>query len=260
MLKKTPTICEGCSKGCNMEVQHEGNVIYRCIPRENMEINKYWMCDEGRMNYHYTQSQNRILAPMQGGTAVSWDDALQSLQNTLQEKRIDILVGSDLTLEEMKIVLEFASTMKSGASVYHFGTQGIEATSQDGEADAILKMKSKTSNLNGAEKLGIQSVRNLQKGSDPVLVIRGGRADLNTVKSLIQGRKSIGIGVFMNEEATSFSTILPGLSFVEKDGTIINHRGVEQKIRRALTPKNTVKAVSEIFMILANKKNKVVQS
>ena len=31
-LKRTATVCEGCSRGCNMELQQESNRIYRCIP------------------------------------------------------------------------------------------------------------------------------------------------------------------------------------------------------------------------------------
>src|SRR3954470_10345208 len=62
-LKKTPTVCEGCSKGCNMEIHEDANVIYRCVPRENLEINKWWLCDEGRFNFHYVNAEDRVVDP-----------------------------------------------------------------------------------------------------------------------------------------------------------------------------------------------------
>jgi len=256
MLKKTPTVCEGCSKGCNMEVQHEGNVIYRCVPRENLEINKFWMCDEGRFNYHYTQDSKRIMSPRSGETSINWDDAIQTLKTSTEGKKVTFLVGSDLTQEELSTVVEYVNAYQKGSSVYHFGTEGVFENSDDGQADKILKMKSKTSNLAGAEKLGIQSIKHLKSSSDVVVIVRGGRADLGVAMKQVAGKKLIGMGVFQEQEASSFSLILPGLAFTEKEGTIVNHSGIEQKIKRAILPRNTVKAISEILMLTANKKAK----
>lgn len=256
MLNKTATICEGCSKGCNMEVQHEGNIVYRCVPRENLEINKFWMCDEGRMNYHYTQDQTRILSPKHGSTTINWEDAIRTLKDQFDGKKITFLVGSDLTQEELKVVLDFISNYQVGSSIYHFGTEGVYSTSQDSPADKILKMKSKTANLNGAEKLGIKSINEMKAASEINLVIRGGRADLKPIFNRTKNNKTIGIGVFLESEIASFSMVLPGLAFTEKDGTFFNYQGLAQNIKRAITPKNSVKAVSEIFMLLANKKGK----
>src|SRR4029079_8951871 len=50
-LYTTPSVCNGCATGCNIEVQHAENHIYRLVPRENLDVNKYWMCDEGRTTY-----------------------------------------------------------------------------------------------------------------------------------------------------------------------------------------------------------------
>ena len=256
MLKKTATVCEGCSKGCNMEVQHEGNVIYRCVPRENLEINKHWMCDEGRFNYHYTQDPTRVLTPRSGEATIGWESAIQNLKDLTEGKKITFLVGSDLTQEELATVQEYISAYQKGSSIYHFGTDGVSESVDDGQADKILKMKSKTSNLSGAEKLGIKSISHLKTSTDVVVVIRGGRADLNVALKQVQGKKLIGMGVFLEKEISAFSLVLPGLAFTEKEGTIINHAGIEQKIKRAIVPKNTVKTVSEVLMLAANKKAK----
>ena len=256
MLKKTATVCEGCSKGCNMEVQHEGNVIYRCVPRENLEINKHWMCDEGRFNYHYTQDPTRVLTPRSGEATIGWESAIQNLKDLTEGKKITFLVGSDLTQEELATVQEYISAYQKGSSIYHFGTDGVSESVDDGQADKILKMKSKTSNLSGAEKLGIKSISHLKTATDVVVVIRGGRADLNVALKQVQGKKLIGMGVFLEKEISAFSLVLPGLAFTEKEGTIINHAGIEQKIKRAIVPKNTVKTVSEVLMLAANKKAK----
>jgi len=47
-LEDTPSICFGCSIGCNILIGHHEKVVHRFIPRENPEINGWWMCDHGR--------------------------------------------------------------------------------------------------------------------------------------------------------------------------------------------------------------------
>ncbi len=251
MLKKTASVCEGCSKGCNIEVQHEGNVVYRCVPIENQQINKFWMCDEGRFNYRYTQDPTRVLEPMKRDAGelikASWDSAMESFRAEISASKVSFLVGTDLTLEEMATIKEFAGLSK--ITVEHFGTQGVESTAQDGPQDTILKMKSKTSNLNGAEKLGIPAYSG-KSSTDTVIVFRGGRAVLPAIKA----KKVIGVGVFLAADTAGLSLVLPGFSFTEKDGTVINHMGIEQKLRRAVLPGGRCKAFSEVLMLAMNKK------
>ena len=187
---------------------------------------------------------------------MSWDDAIQSLKDQVVGKTPTFLLGSDLTQEELSNIIKYVSIYHSGSSIYHFGTQGVGNTSQDGPLDKILRMKSKTANLNGAEKLGIKSIDEMKSKTDPMIVIRGGRADLRTVFNQVKNNKLIGIGVFLENEIELFSSVLPSLAFTEKEGTVINHAGIEQKFKRAILPKNTVKAISEILMLLSNKKPK----
>lgn len=256
MLKKTATVCEGCSKGCNMEVQQDNGVVYRCIPRENPEINKHWMCDEGRFNYHYVHDADRVVEPamvLEGALSMSsWDKALELAQTTVKGKKVAVLVGSDLTQEELELAREFAQKQLGGASIAHFGTPGIKKVSDDAPADRILKRKSKTSNLNGAEKLGIPAFESLPAGTQVAVVIRGGRATLPK----LTGVDVVGIGVFMREEALKFKAVLPGTAFVEKDGTIFNYEGREQRLARAIVPPRHCKQLSETFMMWTHRGQK----
>src|SRR5690349_13135867 len=48
-FKKTPTVCTSCSTGCNVTLEHHENRVYRLKPRENQDVNRWWMCDEGRV-------------------------------------------------------------------------------------------------------------------------------------------------------------------------------------------------------------------
>jgi NADH-quinone oxidoreductase subunit G len=264
MLKHTDSTCEGCSKGCSLEIQHEAGIVYRTIGRENLAVNKYWLCDEGRFNYHYTQDPTRVLEPKEksGSTYVakSWEESVANLKSAIDGKSPTFLVGTDLTLEEMTAIKEYAGLHHPKSKILSFGTEGVATSTEDGSLDGILKMKSKTSNLNGAEKLGIAPLAKDEAalaGNDGIVLFRGGRAQLPKKLSGIS-QKIYGVGVFLEKdlEHAHFTQILPGLAFAEKSGTIVNHQGLEQKLTRAVLPKGKCKAISELLMLLLNKKAK----
>jgi NADH-quinone oxidoreductase subunit G len=249
-LKKTPTVCEGCSRGCNMEVHQENNAIYRCLPRENMEINKFWLCDEGRFNFHYVGDKARVIEPLLRGAKSDWNRCLDEARALLKGKKVSVLVGSDLTNEEAQLVKGFVSQHFAGASLHHFGTPGIRTAADDAAADRILKRKSKTANLHGLEKLGIAGFESIAVSAEAVLVIRGGRAVLPDLK----GIAAVGIGVFQDDEAKRFQVVLPGAAFAEKDGTIVNFEGREQRFKRAVVPPGKCKQLSEVVMMWTNQR------
>jgi NADH-quinone oxidoreductase subunit G len=246
MLKKTATVCEGCARGCNMEIHQDNNVIHRCVPRTNMEVNKYWLCDEGRFNFHYVNDSARVLAPRVGGEKKGWAETLHAAKQALAGKKVAVLLGSDLTLEEAKLILDFAPKAFAGSTIAHFGTPGITSAAQDAPADKILKRKSKTSNLHGMEKLGLKGFESLPSGTDAVLVVRGGRAVLPKLDGALN---VVGVGVFSEAETTKMKAVLPGTSFAEKDGTIVNFEGREQRLRRSINPVGQSKQLGEILML-----------
>ena len=249
-LKKVPTVCEGCSRGCNIELHEEANVIYRTLSRTNMEVNKYWICDEGRFNFHYVHDQNRVTNPARRMsdvlTVTDWKAAVESAREALKGKKVAVLVGSDLTLEEVRALQEFLPKQLSGAQMFHFGTPGVVSSKEDAPAEKILKRKSKTSNLHGLEKLGVPGFSAVPAGTEAVLVVRGGRATVPALKGV---KTVIGIGVFNHTDAHDFSAVLPGPTFAEKDGTIVNFEGREQRLKRTIRPIGQSKNLSEILMM-----------
>jgi len=243
-LKKTDSVCEGCSRGCNIVIFQDNNVVYRLTPRENMAVNKYWMCDDGRFSFHTINDEDRY-SKLPG----SWSAAIASARNALHGKNPLIMVGTDLTLEEMKTVQDFAQKFSSGAEIVHFGTPGIKTSADDADEDKILKRKSKTSNLHGAEKLGIKPFTSAA-GKSAVLVITGGRAVVPAeIKDIAV---KVGLGVFTKRAAKEYTVILPGLTFAEKDGTVLNSQGMEQRFKRAILPVGHSKSTPEILMMLMN--------
>ena len=88
------TICTLCSKGCNttawIKAKPEwakGSRLIRFTPRFNPDVNGYWMCDIGRFDYHWIESEDRLRRPLEpiGGVQqpVSWHDLMPRLRDRL---------------------------------------------------------------------------------------------------------------------------------------------------------------------------------
>jgi len=82
-LDKSASICPGCTQGCNISIDTRDEVVVRIRPRPNLEVNRHFICDYGRMNYRWMNRGDRVEAPLvrDGGrhVATDWDTALDRL-------------------------------------------------------------------------------------------------------------------------------------------------------------------------------------
>jgi NADH-quinone oxidoreductase subunit G len=87
-LDKSASVCPGCTQGCNISIDTRDDVVVRIRPRANLEVNRHFICDYGRMNYRWMNRGDRIEAPLvrDGGrhVAVDWDTALDRLGGLLR--------------------------------------------------------------------------------------------------------------------------------------------------------------------------------
>jgi NADH-quinone oxidoreductase subunit G len=88
------TICTQCAKGCNVTAWikakpewAKGSRLIRFTPRFNPDVNDYWMCDIGRFEYHWIESDDRLVKPLARigdlQQPVSWHDAMAKLSERL---------------------------------------------------------------------------------------------------------------------------------------------------------------------------------
>lgn len=73
-LNVTPSVCGLCPVGCNLKlsVRKENDVLVRVTSRENTPVDDGWLCDRGRFDYDWVNSEDRVSQPM-----VRRDGALQ---------------------------------------------------------------------------------------------------------------------------------------------------------------------------------------
>ena len=63
-LVRTPSICNGCAVGCNIEVHSRTETVLRLVSRENPSVDDGWLCDVGRFDTLPSAHSTRPAAPL----------------------------------------------------------------------------------------------------------------------------------------------------------------------------------------------------
>lgn len=99
-LKRTPSVCNNCSVGCNARVDVRVDKVMRLMSRANDAIDDGWLCDRGRWGFEFVNSPQRLRTPLirQKGQLqpATWDEALYMLASRLRmiaEKHGAVSIG-----------------------------------------------------------------------------------------------------------------------------------------------------------------------
>ena len=259
------TICTGCAKGCNttawIKAKPEwakGAELVRMTPRDNAEINSYWMCDIGRFDYHWIESDRRLLQPhvrtSRSSDATPWADALIAVKAAVDDAggaaQARVLVSGHASLEELYALKQFGS-LTGGVT---FGWRYREKPQPANTKFRIPAVDAP--NLRGAQDLGfrmaaidgqadISELRSaVDAGRVKVLYVidTGPEGSLGETDWIVADRAAGKIttlivhGVLKTTLSESADIVLPGCAFVEKDATFTNMTGHVQTASRVITP------------------------
>ncbi|WP_454255489.1 NADH-quinone oxidoreductase subunit NuoG [Pseudomonas sp. Marseille-Q8238] len=125
-MQFAPSICHGCSSGCNISPGERYGEIRRIENRFNGSVNQYFLCDRGRFGYGYVNRDDRPRQPLllnKEGSAekLSLDGALDKAAELLKGKRV-IGIGSPRASLEGN----FALRELVGADNYYSGIAAAE--------------------------------------------------------------------------------------------------------------------------------------
>ena len=259
------TICTLCEKGCNTTVWikakpewAKGARLVRVTPRFNPDVNSYWMCDLGRFDYGWVESDRRLLQPhLRRGKsfdAVPWTDALVAVKEAVDAgggaANVRFLASAHASLEELFVLRE----VTGGAGNV---TIGYRHRSKPQPANTKFKIPAiDAPNLRGARDLGFTvgdgngpaDLSALQQavaaGKVKVLYVfdSGPDGSIGETDWILDARGKGQIptlivhGVLHSPLADSADILLPGSAFVEKDATYTNMTGHVQAASRVITP------------------------
>lgn len=228
-LESTPSVCQGCARGCNIYIDHtrekyKDASIYRFRPRLNRGINGHFICDAGRLSFH-GENEGRQEETLLEGKAVDFTAGLDALKKILEAHRGDfsILLSSSTSLED-------AMALKLLAK--HFGgTLACDHASYiEGDDDPLLIRADKASNLAGMRLLGIDT-----GALEPKTLL------LNVNHKNTPSHHGILAELLTHKKESPAALTLPIASYSEQPGSVINHAGYLQAMPRAVQ-KNSPKA------------------
>ena len=119
-MQFSPSICHGCSSGCNISPGERYGELRRIENRFNGSVNQYFLCDRGRFGYGYVNREDRPRQPLlANGTKLSLDEALDKAADLLRGRNI-VGIGSP------RASLESNYALRELVGAEHFYS-GIEA-------------------------------------------------------------------------------------------------------------------------------------
>jgi NADH-quinone oxidoreductase subunit G len=256
-LKETKSICTSCGTGCNTLIGTRQNEIFRQTPRENDEVNSAWMCDYGRLNFHYVNYPDRLKTPQirenQGLVNTTWTSALVKAGELLKQFRKDevaVVASARMTNEELWLTKKLIDSI---------GTSHHDVVPRTGKADDILMSADRNPNTLGAQLMGVTGetpgsrlktiADRIRSGAIKAVVAHDENlTELGlTVDELRKLPALIVIDILPNETTRCATVLFPSSAFSEKRGSMINIKGRLQRLNRATQPPGTARDDWEII-------------
>jgi NADH-quinone oxidoreductase subunit G len=239
-LNATPSICNGCSTGCNIEIHHKNERAWRLVPRLEPEVNKYWMCDEGRLTYHDLREERLAVATMTGLPA-GWERALRGAATMIggvPGRQVAVVLSAIHSNEDNYALARLAQA-------WNAGVVAIAAKPPvPGRADDILRDADVNPNLAGAvmiaKALGIDALdatrldAALAGGEIKVMVVLGDVLGSSPAK--LEGVEIIALAAHERGAVKRARIALPVSAWAEAAGTITNRTGRVQRMHPAFPP------------------------
>lgn len=120
-LKRTPSIDGITASGDNIWIEHNQGQIYRLKPRDNPNVNKWWISDEIRYGWRFVHDENRLTSPTHvqhdRRTPCDFTRAYNQAAQSLAAKHIALVVSPMLPCEEAYLLARTARAIDPNATL-----------------------------------------------------------------------------------------------------------------------------------------------
>jgi NADH-quinone oxidoreductase subunit G len=243
-LKSRPSVCTGCATGCNSHADFDprNGKIYRLRPRDNENVNKFWMCDDGMMTYT-RHDTDRIMMPTIGRgeerTPIAEHEALALAAEQLrgvEPSKLAVVLNAQSSTEDNLALAKLAARLGAG-QLYLAALAGWEG-------DDILRSYDNNPNRAGAIQAAAGAA--LKSIDDLVADVQGGAVQGVLALGWATGEKLEELAPLVSLDAvvslTSHLGPLPAVASItipvadtfEIDGTFVNEKGIAQSFGAVL--------------------------
>jgi len=265
-LTDVPSACTSCARNCSITVGTRWDKIMRLEPRENPDVNRWWMCDYGRLNYKYVHAEDRL-----GHFLVRKDDRLEQVsRDAALEKAHSLLSGvvaahgadsvfavvsARLTNEEILLAKRWLEKVA--------GTANLDVRPRTGEGDDFLLCEDRNPNTSGARLIGIRPgdggvglsglADAVKEGRIKAVAVLGDDLDdhLEALGALGRLDALIVMDYRVSETSKKADVVLAGVTWAEKEGTITNVDGWVSRLSQAIRPPAEARPDLEILAELS---------
>ena len=127
-MQYAPSVCHGCSSGCNISPGERYGEIRRVENRFNGDVNQYFLCDKGRFGTGYVNRADRPRQPQLRAngnvSTLSTDDALDQVIATIKAKKV-LGIGSPRASLESNFALRELVGKENYSTGMSQKTQGL---------------------------------------------------------------------------------------------------------------------------------------
>jgi NADH-quinone oxidoreductase subunit G len=257
-LEETESICPGCSIGCGIIIGHLKSVVHRFIPRENRQINGWWMCDYGRFLAE-SLNQREITEPQLDGDTIGWLEALVQLEEWLSSDATARVVASANLSNEGLYLVKKVLAEHAGLEVVVPVHQGEERRVKNGRGEWVTSTDAHP-NATGARLIGLHTVDAsaledfIMTSSGPLLVLDNRShpwLESEAAAHAVARQKLIITGRTHTPLSRKAALVLPAASWIGMEGSYTSSTGRVQLNRRGIYPVGQSKPVWEILYLLA---------
>ncbi|MBM7825889.1 NADH-quinone oxidoreductase subunit G [Arcanobacterium pluranimalium] len=108
-LVSVPSVTEHDASGSAIRVDYRRGTVVRRLAGEDMDVNEEWITDKDRFAFRWQNGADRLKFPRVAGVGnVSWFDAIETAAQGLQGKKVGVLIGGRLPIEDAYAYSKFA--------------------------------------------------------------------------------------------------------------------------------------------------------
>jgi NADH-quinone oxidoreductase subunit G len=252
-MRRHAGVCAGCSVGCSIWIEENQDRIYRIKPRENLLVNRWWICNDGRYDYPHVHNPARLtrLQRREGELRINldWTGLPSALRDRLRQSgRLAAVVSPFMTVEEAYMLCKLVR----GIDPETFLAMGpVPVVGKDEQFPGGFTIRAeKCPNRRGVEAVLAHFMHRvvpfeaflseLERGTLQGVWVSGGYKhdwiDTITAQRFERLKLLVVQDLFPSPLAERATYLLPGTAFAEREGSYVNGADRLQSFGWAIRP------------------------
>ncbi|MEL7834411.1 2Fe-2S iron-sulfur cluster-binding protein [Fodinibius sp. N2] len=241
-MNQTPSIDITNGKGCNIDLWTRDNEVLRITPRQNEDVNDYWMPDAGRDAYKLF-NENRVDRPSitldeNNQSNTSWNNAIETFAEVIEANDpsdITIVGSPHASVEENYVFNKFFNLL--GVSNAKFTPHVIP-----GSGDGFLITDDQAPNTNGCRVINLDetddgAIQSVVSDAKVVIILSDDLIGRDVLTSSdLESPYTISLATNISDTTKASDLVIPITCVAEHAASYVN---VDGRIQRSYPAKET---------------------